>query len=61
MPVTYEDKLACANRELAMRQRVYPDWIARRKMTREKADHEIAVMQAIADDYAILARDERLI
>jgi hypothetical protein len=45
------DKLAAVNREVNMRRRVYPRWIAAGKMTQAAADRQIAVMVAIAADY----------
>jgi hypothetical protein len=48
---TPRDKLECVKRELAMRKRVYPRWVEQKKMTQAKADHEIAVMASIVDDY----------
>ena len=42
-----QDMLACARRELAMRERVYPRWVALRKMKQADADRETAVMRAI--------------
>lgn len=42
------DLVECAKRELALRQRVYPKWIASGKLDPRKADHEIECMQAIA-------------
>lgn len=48
------EKLACAERELKMRQGVYPKWVGGGKMKAEKAAHEIAVMKAISDDYRAL-------
>jgi hypothetical protein len=50
--VTRQEKHACALRELAMRRSAYPRWIAQGRMKQEIADREIAVMQAIVDDYA---------
>ena len=55
--ITTRDKLACARRELAMRQAAYPKWIGKR-MTQAQADHEIAVMAAIVDDYRRQAERE---
>jgi hypothetical protein len=49
--ITINDKLACAQRELEMRQRVYPRQVASGKLTQTKADREIAVMRAIVQDY----------
>lgn len=50
--ITAQDKWACANREVAMRRKVYPRWVADGRMKQEQADREIAVMEAIARDYA---------
>lgn len=53
-------KLACAKCELEMRKRVYPRLTETGKMTSDKAAHEIAVMQAIVDDYQERLEDEQL-
>ncbi len=45
------DKLACAERELKMRRRVYPNWIRRGNMREGQAAREIALMEAIVADY----------
>lgn len=49
--VTAADKLACAKRELKMRERVYPRWVADGRLTAEHAAREIAAMAAIVTDY----------
>jgi hypothetical protein len=46
-----EEKLKCLEREIALRKVVFPKRIAAEKMSRNKADREIALMEAIADDY----------
>ena len=51
-PIDDRAKFNCAQRETKMRQRVYPRWIENGKMTQANADHEIAVMAAIAEDYS---------
>ena len=61
MTATNEQKLKCAERELRFRQRVYPHLVERGKMTRQESDRELELMQAIADDYRILAQAELLI
>src|SRR4051812_49393638 len=40
-------QIAAAQRELAMRRSVYPHHIERKKLSKEKADAEIANMEAI--------------
>lgn len=51
--MTYSDdqKRSCLEREIKMRRRVYPRWVADGRMTQAKADEEIAVMEAILADY----------
>lgn len=51
MKFSARDKFACALREATMRGRVYPRWIESGKITKEKADRELAIMQTIAEDY----------
>ena len=45
--VHIEDQILCVQRELAMRRRVYPGWVAKGRMTQESADLEIQRMQAV--------------
>lgn len=59
--ITAADKLACAERELKMRQRVYPRWIEDGRMSAGKAAHEIAAMTAIVEDLRAAAEKERLL
>lgn len=59
--ITDADKLACAERELKMRKRVYGRWVEEGRMSAGKAAHEIACMEAIVADYTIVAETERLI
>lgn len=58
MTITAKEKFETAKREVAYRRRVYARLIANGRMTQQKADREIAVMQAIADDYAGPAQAE---
>jgi len=48
-----QQKRESAERELKMRRRVYPRWVADKRMTQEQADREIAVMAEIAEDYRV--------
>lgn len=52
MSFTKQAKLRAVRREIRQRRRVYPRLIASGKMTQQEADAEIAVMEAIAADYA---------
>jgi hypothetical protein len=44
-------KLACLKRELALRKNVYALWVNSGKMKMAIAEREIAVLEAICDDY----------
>ena len=46
-PLALEDLIKCAQRELAMRERVYPKRISEGRMKETTADHEINCMAAI--------------
>jgi len=50
-----------ALREAGMRKRVFDRLVGVGEKTREQADKQIAIMQEIADDYAELAKGERLL
>lgn len=56
-PVPLDAQIAAAEREIAMRRRVYPNWVAAKKMSQAKADAEIAAMEAIRD--TLMKRDAR--
>jgi hypothetical protein len=49
--ITLKHKIGTLRREVAMRKRVYPRIVATKLMHQATADREIAVMQAILDDY----------
>lgn len=51
MTYTPADKLACVERELAFRRRVYARRVDAGKMSQKNADKEIGCMEAIRDDY----------
>lgn len=44
---THVDLVACVEREIRMRQRAYPLWVARGRMTQAKADAELALMREV--------------
>ena len=46
-PITQADRVRCIERELAMRRRVYRNWVSQKKMDQGTADREIAVMKDI--------------
>lgn len=53
--ISNREKAECAAREVTMRKRVYPRWVADGKMKQSAADRQIEIMDAIAADYGALA------
>ena len=49
--ITQTDKIAALRREIALRKNVYPKRIEMGRMSQEKANQEMAVMEAILHDY----------
>ena len=41
--------IACIDRELSMREKVYPRWVEAGKLTPVKASRELALMRAVRD------------
>lgn len=48
-PITLTDQIRCIRRELGYRGKVYPNLVARGKMTQGAAAREIEVMGAVLD------------
>jgi hypothetical protein len=46
--------LACVDREIKMRERVYPEWTKLGRMSQKKAAHELAAMRAVREVIASL-------
>lgn len=46
-PPATEQLVACVDREIAFRRRVYPRWVAAGKLTQAAADEQMALMQAV--------------
>jgi hypothetical protein len=44
---TLTDQIDCVKREIAMRERVYPTWVDRRRMSQEQMDRELGRMRAV--------------
>lgn len=57
---TASDKLACVERELGMRRRVYERRVAEGRMSTAQAQREISIMEEIAADYRKLEAEDRL-
>jgi hypothetical protein len=48
-PIGIDEQIACVEREIALRRRVYPRRVADRKMTQALADKQLAAMSAVLD------------
>lgn len=46
-PIPLSAQIACVEREIALRRRVYPRWVEQGRMSQDKADAEIAAMTAV--------------
>jgi hypothetical protein len=53
--------IACAEREVGLRQRVYPGRVFTGRMSQREADRQLAMMQAIAARLRELAQAELLV
>ena len=53
---TLQQQIQCVEREIAMRQRVYPNWVNANKLKQEKADYEIACMKNVLSSLKNLNR-----
>ena len=42
-------QIACVEREIRMREQVYPRWVQAKKMSQTRADGEIAAMRAVRE------------
>lgn len=61
MTYTVEQKREAIEREIKYRRRVFPRLVENKKMTQELANQQIAIFEAIRDDYAKAEQGERLI
>ncbi len=48
-PISLQEQLICVEREIAMRRRVYPRFIEQGRMKLDRAEREIAAMEAVAE------------
>lgn len=59
--ITIEDQIKAVEREINMRRRVYPKWVENKRMSQEKADKEIAAMQAVLETLKEVQKQTRLL
>ena len=48
-PVPLLEQIICVEREIGMRERAYPRWVATGKMKQHTAEREITVMRAVLE------------
>jgi len=48
-PFTMKELVACVGREVGLRRGVYPKWVATGRLSQDKANKEIAMMQEVYD------------
>ncbi len=60
-PVSLADQLACCEREVKMRERVYPGWVERGRMTPQKAAAELHAMRSVVATLRQLHEGSRLL
>ncbi len=46
---TLKQQIDCARREIAMREKLYPEWVQQKRLKPEKADYELGCMKAILE------------
>lgn len=59
--VPLAEQIACVEREIRMRSRVYPRFVAGGRMTQHKADAELAAMRAVLVTLQAAEAQERLL
>lgn len=47
MAYSIHDQIAEVARELALRERLYPQWVTARKLSQQKADDQLGRMRAV--------------
>lgn len=61
MQVPIEAQVRCVEREIKMRESVYPRWVESKRLTQRKADEEMEAMRAVLATLQTIAEGQRLI
>ena len=59
LPVTIDEEILCVRREIGLRERVYPRWVAAGKMKADMAEREIAAMKSVLESLHRLKGSEK--
>jgi hypothetical protein len=54
---TLLEQIKSVEREIALRKRAYPRWVAQQRMSRQQAEREILAMEAVRETLRELARE----
>lgn len=57
---TYDQQLAELDRELARRRRLYPGWITKGTLHQDKADRQIAMLEAARETVRMARHDKQM-
>lgn len=58
--MTLAQQLACVEREIKMRESLFPIWVEIKTWSQHRADHELACMRAVAETLRGLMKGEGL-
>lgn len=47
VPISLDEQIAAVEREVHVREKCYPKWVAEHRMLQSKANHELAAMRAV--------------
>lgn len=61
MTATIRDQIRCVEREIAMRERAYPKWVAAGRMSHVMATAEIATMKEVLATLQRVAQREGML
>jgi hypothetical protein len=61
MTATIRDQIRCVEREIAMRQRAYPNWVQSGRMSAVMASAEIATMEEVLETLKRVAQREGML
>ena len=50
LPVSREEMVSEVQREIALRRRVYPRWVDAGKLKLDRAERQIAVLEAVVEE-----------
>lgn len=58
---TVREQIACVEREIAMRKRIYPRWVMEKKISAKDANYEIRCMECVKDSLLLMPKEVSLL